>query len=292
MWVYDSNTDELYHYGRKGMKWGQNIFGKVKTAAGNARAKIAEKRAANRKAKAAEALRKKPISKLTEEELKERIVRAGKEKQLFDIERSMSSLEPERVSTGKKLISKFFNEAVIPAAVNAGKAKLTDMFQKRLGIGTDEFAALTKEAKRLGLEKNIAEAKSAIDKLKNSKNDDMDDLANEAKRWGYEKTIYEGKTTKERYNSTYNKPKNDDASGESSNSSSSNSSSKSDNKVYEGTVTGNGTSKKKNKDDKQSSKPDDYYDPINTSFVSADDPMPSNSNALVVSGTNFLRRFY
>lgn len=32
MWVYDSNTNELYHYGRKGMKWGQRIFGRNKSS--------------------------------------------------------------------------------------------------------------------------------------------------------------------------------------------------------------------------------------------------------------------
>ena len=30
MWSYNyTNGDELYHYGRKGMKWGQHIFGRL-----------------------------------------------------------------------------------------------------------------------------------------------------------------------------------------------------------------------------------------------------------------------
>lgn len=34
MWTYN-HSDELYHYGRKGMKWGQNIFGKKQTTKGS-----------------------------------------------------------------------------------------------------------------------------------------------------------------------------------------------------------------------------------------------------------------
>lgn len=139
MWVYDSNTDELYHYGRKGMKWGQNIFGKVKTAAGNARAKIAEKRAANRKAKAAEALRKKPISKLTEEELKARTERVRKENELRELERKNQPITNDQVSAaGKKFLSKFANDAVMPALTNVAKRKIEDFLKSKLGIDAED----------------------------------------------------------------------------------------------------------------------------------------------------------
>lgn len=138
MWVYDNNTNELYHYGRKGMKWGQHIFGKVKTASSNARAKIAEKRTAKKAAKAAEALRKKPISKLTDAELKARTERMKKEKELFDLERSVSSINADKISAGKKFIAKFGNEAVTPAIIGVGKTLITNALKKRFGIDAED----------------------------------------------------------------------------------------------------------------------------------------------------------
>lgn len=101
MWVYDNETknlhyysnDELYHYGRKGMKWGQHIFGKVKNAAVGAgrfakntatdiKNKRAAKEEAERKAQRAKITNPK---KLTDDELKERIARLQKEKEYKDL---------------------------------------------------------------------------------------------------------------------------------------------------------------------------------------------------------------
>ena len=89
MWVYDSDTNELYHYGRKGMKWGQRIFGKLKsgagrlkTAANNAKAKRAEKKAVKEQKRRAKITNHK---RLTDEELTERINRLRKEKEYMDL---------------------------------------------------------------------------------------------------------------------------------------------------------------------------------------------------------------
>ena len=90
MWSYN-DTSELYHYGRKGMKWGQHIFGKQHSSGTAApttlRGKIEEKKKARAKAKAAEEKQRKAeakareltkhksVKKMSDAELKDRINR-------------------------------------------------------------------------------------------------------------------------------------------------------------------------------------------------------------------------
>ena len=157
-------SDELYHYGRKGMKWGQHIFGKVKEAgskvgrgiatgaskAGKGIANAARKRKAE---KQLEKLKKKPIKDLNDEELKERINRLQLEKQAFDLQRGMSSLDQKHISTGKKLLTEAGNSVLKPALIDAGKAALTKYFRKQFGVDTSDVTntldLLKKEGKKL-----------------------------------------------------------------------------------------------------------------------------------------------
>ena len=52
MWEY-TYTDELYHYGRKGMKWGQHIFAKAHARKVNKQRKKNLEKAREAKAKKA-----------------------------------------------------------------------------------------------------------------------------------------------------------------------------------------------------------------------------------------------
>ena len=113
-------TDELYHYGRKGMKWGQNIFGKVKSGAKTAGKKTAElakkgyskaktshnihRANVNAKKAAKVAAKRAKITdsrKLTNEELADRIKRLELEQ---SYQKLLSSTEPDYVSSGKKIV--------------------------------------------------------------------------------------------------------------------------------------------------------------------------------------------
>lgn len=102
------HSDVLYHYGRKGMKWYQNIFGKKSSAA---------------KAKSTEDKEKKKEE--TIEEKKTRILKSHdaekvyKNKDLFtdkelqeaflrlNMERNIKNLIPEKVSKGKKFLNAY-----------------------------------------------------------------------------------------------------------------------------------------------------------------------------------------
>lgn len=98
--------DELMHYGRKGMKWGQNIFAKVRANS------IRRKKVKNlEKARAAKVQKQKeaadrqklldkgavPVKKMTTEEIQQKIARMELEKNYNKLK-----LETSKVAKGKK----------------------------------------------------------------------------------------------------------------------------------------------------------------------------------------------
>lgn len=123
MWVYDKDTgelyhydDELYHYGRKGMKWGQHIFDKVtatagragrfignkiKTGARDARNTYRHKRDRRKFQKELKTLRKKPFKSLTDDELKKAIDRLTLEKEYVKLTKETSA---NQVNRGRKFV--------------------------------------------------------------------------------------------------------------------------------------------------------------------------------------------
>lgn len=161
MWVYDKDTgelyhydDELYHYGRKGMKWGQNIFGKVTATAGRAGRFIGKKiktgardamntyrhkRDRRKYQKESDALRKKPLNKMTSEELDSYIKRLYKEKEANDLRKSLSNIDKAKVSAGKKFIGEAYDKLLKQPLLSAGNTALTKLFTKKLNekLGID-----------------------------------------------------------------------------------------------------------------------------------------------------------
>lgn len=120
---YYTESGELYHFGRKGMKWYQNIYTKHKqkqTAKRRAEAlkKARETKAANAKA-AAERQRlvdsgKISAKKMTTEELKSRIERINLEKQYKEAIKSNRELDK-----GKRFIEKFLTATIDKVAENS-----------------------------------------------------------------------------------------------------------------------------------------------------------------------------
>lgn len=154
-------SDELYHYGRVGMKWGQHIYGKVKAARTTRKRKAALVKArAAKTAKKVEAEKRKAelakgklsVNDMTDAELKSAVARLQMEKQYKEL---YSSLNPKKVSAGKK----FVDNAIIPALTESGKTLLRDyttkMGKELLGLNDkpDEINALKKTVEKLNVQK-------------------------------------------------------------------------------------------------------------------------------------------
>lgn len=230
----DDEEDELDHSGIKGMKWGVRRFqnqdgsltpagrkryGSLTDAVGavkayhikqkrkknlkKAREAAAEKKRIEAEQKAAAEQRKKDVAEgkisarnMTAEELQSRIDKLNLEKrykQLMD----ETNPQAQTVSAGKALVKKFINEAVVPAAVSAGKAalteKLTEQAKKQLGLTDDDLAVLKKEAEKWNFKQQISNAKKTVsdnDKKMNGEEDESARLKKEAEdaqnRWKIE----------------------------------------------------------------------------------------------------------
>lgn len=198
-----NSTDELYHWGIKGMKWGvrryQNKDGSL-TAAGRKRQslgqyihdkKVAKKRkeaaakARETKAKNAEEKAKRerllakgkiPVKKMTDEELKRSMERLNNEKMYLEKKREVSAFEQFK--------HKAVREMVIPAVTETGKSLakqyLEDQGKKLLGIGQKSaYDKLKEAADSAKLKREMYENEQALDNAK--KNRELNDAVTKAK---------------------------------------------------------------------------------------------------------------
>lgn len=160
--VYETQfSDELYHYGRKGMKWYQNIF----TAGKALRRKHKQK-------KALEKARKAKAAKKVEDEAKQKAVKTGNVKEILKYKdkmtteelrdasarvRAMQDLEglaPKDVAKGKKFSEKVLVKDVIaPAATDVSKqlvkSGMTYAVNKLLNLeGNSDYKVHTNNKKK------------------------------------------------------------------------------------------------------------------------------------------------
>ena len=181
MWQYQ-NTDELYHHGVPGQRWGfrryQNPDGTL-TPAGRRRAnKLAEKYAKvtgkklivkKRSVQGNEKQKPKTISEMSDQEIQAKINRM----RLEDTYMSMiASRAPKpQVSRGKRFINNIKRDVIAPALVDAGKTLLGNLIKKKgndliYGNGKskpDPVKEYEKKVKKLELQSREWKAKKNIE---------------------------------------------------------------------------------------------------------------------------------
>jgi hypothetical protein len=187
--IYETQfSDELYHYGRKGMKWYQNIF----TAGKNLRRKHKQK-------KALEKARQAKVAKKQEEEAKQKAVKTGDVKEILKYKDKMTteelrdasarvramqdlaSLTPKQekqVSKGKSFVGKMMKDVFIPAASESAKGLIKDYLNKKgkemLGLKEpeDSLKDIRKKVESLELRKRETEANDYFTKRANRNPED------------------------------------------------------------------------------------------------------------------------
>lgn len=169
--VYEK-PDELYHYGRLGMKWGKHIFGRDKTASGRIQ-KVSSRTDQGEfgsSGRGSPGYNPKPKShkEMTDDELRRETERFNLEANYLNARNraNPSSGQPQKKESFSK---KFVDGAIKPALVEVGKKQIENYLNTNLDKlikgkpNPNSLESLRKEAERLGLQSKISTAKKVID---------------------------------------------------------------------------------------------------------------------------------
>ena len=141
-------NDELYHTGRKGMRWGQHIYGRLYkrsdgslTELGRKRArayaakyrkltghKVSQSQSDDKTTKSKTA--KKSVSEMSDSELQSRIDR-------LRLEQRYNELNPKQISAGKKLIETVFKPAASEASKQLMKEWMVKAGREAMGLNSN-----------------------------------------------------------------------------------------------------------------------------------------------------------
>lgn len=110
---------------------------------------------------------------MTDDELREHINRMTLEKSYLDAQKNLAAATPQKVSLGKRFLESALNDAVIPAAKNAGKAWIEKTLKDKLGLNeADPMKKLENEVKKAENEFKKLDWQKKTEKLKNKDPDD------------------------------------------------------------------------------------------------------------------------
>ena len=141
------NQNELYHHGIKGMKWGvrryQNKDGtltpagkrkadKMKKEYSNLTGKQLKRSSSKKASSTTPSTKKKTISDMSDDELREKTNRYMLEKNYIDAKRNYESLTPKQVSKGRAFMEHVATKVVTPALTEAGKRVVQNYTQAKL----------------------------------------------------------------------------------------------------------------------------------------------------------------
>lgn len=187
---------DIYHHGIQGMKWGirryQNKDGTLTNAGKKrydselAKVKYEQKVLANRKRTAAKLSKldaekqkladmkdvkkvsvdntptKKSFKDMSDDELRQEVNRLSLERQAYDLQRQLATLNPKQLSAGEKFTKNILGSVVAPALKDAGRSVATDYLKKvgkeKLGLSDkSELDKLRDESAKLSYKKRITE---------------------------------------------------------------------------------------------------------------------------------------